>query len=60
MIEPRLTERQRGLFPAEMDWQTLPANVRRQVTVLLASVCIEILDETRILTGEEFHEPNKD
>ena len=59
MTEPRLTERQRGLFPSEMDWQALPADVRRQVTSLLAAICIDVLDENQTLTGEEFHEPNE-
>lgn len=60
MIESRLTERQRGLFPAEMNWHQLPVDVRRQVAALLANLCIELIDETQTLTGEEIHEPNED
>ena len=60
MNEPRLMERQRGLFPAEMNWHALPADVRRQVTSLLAAMCIEILDDNQTLTGDQDREPNED
>jgi hypothetical protein len=60
MIEQRLMERQRGLFPAEMNWHELPIDVRRQVTALLATLCIELVDEPQHFTGEEqFHEPTE-
>jgi hypothetical protein len=60
MIEQKLTERQRGLFPAEMNWHELPIDVRRQVTALLARLCIELVDDAHNFTGEEqFHEPNE-
>ena len=60
MIEPKLMERQRGLFPVEMNWQQLPAHIRRQVTALLATLCIELVEQTRTLAGKETHEPNED
>ena len=60
MTEPRLMEQQRGLFSAEMNWHQLPIDVRRQVTALVATLCIELVDEVHKFTEEEqFHEPNE-
>lgn len=60
MRQPRLMERQRRLFPAEMNWHQLPIDVRRQVTALLATLCLELVDEAHKFTEEEqFREPHE-
>jgi hypothetical protein len=59
MINPRLTDQQRQRFPAEINWQQLSADARRQMTALLTTLCIEVIDEAQNSVKEERHEPTK-
>jgi hypothetical protein len=60
MINARLTDRQRQLFETEMGWEQLPSDIRRQVVALLATVCIELIDETQPSARKEHHGPTED
>lgn len=61
MINPRLTDRQGRLFQTEVNWEQLPAEVRRQVIAMLTTLCIELVDETPLsISKEERHGPIED
>ena len=47
MIKPKQTARQRRLFQTGVTWGQLPDDVRRQLIAILATLCIELVDETQ-------------
>ena len=61
MTKPKRTARQQRLFQTGVAWEQLPDEVRRKLIAILATLCVELVDETQpSRTKEQRHGPIED